>query len=84
MLNTKTSLAIASVAAAMFTLGAAPAAQAADDGGVMCAGINSCKGTADCKTAHNDCKGMNSCKGEGWVHKSSADECTKAGGKVTK
>ena len=84
MLNTKTSLAIATVAAAMFSVGAAPAAHAADDAGVMCAGIYSCKGTADCKTAKNDCKGMNSCKGQGWVHKSSADECMKAGGTVTK
>jgi hypothetical protein len=36
---------------------------AAQDGGVKCAGVNSCKG-------------------QGWVTKSSAEECTAAGGKV--
>ena len=58
------------------------AAVAATDAGVKCAGINSCKGHSECKTATNDCKGHNSCKGEGWVTKSSAKECTAAGGKV--
>lgn len=29
---------------------------------VHCAGVNSCKGTSDCKTAGNACKGTNSCK----------------------
>jgi len=33
---------------------------------VHCYGINSCKGTADCKTAANECKGMNACKGHGF------------------
>ena len=84
MLTSKTGLAIATAAAAMFAMGAVPAAQAADDGSVMCQGVNSCKGTADCKTAKNDCKGQNSCKGQGWVKKSSAEECTKAGGTVVK
>jgi hypothetical protein len=85
MLTPKTGLAIATAAAAMFALGAAPAAaQTADDGSVKCQGVNSCKGTADCKTAKNDCKGQNSCKGQGWVKKSSAEECTKAGGTVVK
>ena len=83
-MTARTTLAVATLAASLFSLGAAPAAHAADDAGVMCAGVNSCKGTADCKTAHNDCKGMNSCKGQGWVHKSSSDECMKAGGTVTK
>jgi len=85
MFDVKTGLAIATAAAAMFTLGTAPvAAQAAEDGSVMCAGVNSCKGTAECKTAKNDCKGQNSCKGQGWVKKASAEECTKAGGTVVK
>ena len=51
---------------------------------VHCYGINTCKGTSDCKTAKNECKGMNSCKGMGWNAKASAKECTAAGGKVVK
>ena len=58
------------------------AAAASTDAGVKCAGVNSCKGHSDCKTATNECKGHNSCKGEGWVTKGSAKECTAAGGKV--
>ncbi len=78
----KTGLALAAAAAALF---AAPlAGQAADmkDASVKCAGVNSCKGTSECKTAKNDCKGHNSCKGQGWQSKKSAAECTKAGGTV--
>ena len=59
-------------------------AHAADDMSVKCSGVNSCKGTSDCKTAKNECKGMNSCKGQGWNMKASAKECTSAGGKVVK
>ncbi|HXZ48067.1 MAG TPA: hypothetical protein VEG27_03550 [Usitatibacter sp.] len=73
-------------AAAAFALLAAGApvasASAAQDAGVKCAGINSCKGHSECKSATNDCKGLNACKGQGWVTKSSAAECTAAGGKV--
>jgi len=81
-----TGIALAAAAAALFTLGMAGAAQAADDGmmGVHCAGVNSCKGTSECKTAKNECKGQNSCKGQGWVNKKSASECTQAGGTVVK
>jgi hypothetical protein len=82
--TTKSGLAIAAAAAALFTLGAAPMAMAADDGMVKCSGVNSCKGTSECKTAKSECKGHNSCKGQGWVSKKTADECTKAGGKVVK
>lgn len=57
-------------------------AAVAKDGEVKCAGVNSCKGHSECKTATHDCKGMNSCKGDGWVTKPSADACTSAGGKV--
>jgi len=82
----RTGAALAAAAAALFALGTAPMAQAADDGmmAVHCAGVNSCKGTSECKTAKNECKGQNSCKGQGWVGKKSADECTQAGGKVVK
>ncbi len=61
---------IASAAAALILAGNV-VARAADKagGGVECAGVNACKG-------------KNDCKGKGFVDMSSADECTKAGGKV--
>lgn len=81
----KSAIALASTAAALFAVSAPiTIAHAADDMGVKCAGINSCKGTSDCKTAKNECKGLNSCKGQGWNMKASAKECTSAGGKVVK
>jgi hypothetical protein len=81
----KYAIALASTAAALFAMGGAvTTAQAADDMSVHCAGINSCKGTSDCKTAKNECKGMNSCKGQGWNSKASAKACTDAGGTVAK
>ncbi len=85
MLNLKSGAAVATAAAAFFAMGAmAPVAQAADNMQVMCAGVNSCKGHSECKSAKNECKGLNSCKGQGWVHKASAAECTAAGGTVVK
>jgi len=86
MLNhIKSGVVIASAAAALFAVGAGVAtqAQAAEDGTVKCAGINTCKGTSDCKTAKSECKGHNSCKGQGWVTKTAA-ECKAAGGTVLK
>jgi len=84
LMQSKSGFAIAAAAAALFTLGVAPAAHAADSATVKCAGVNSCKGTSECKTAKNECKGQNSCKGQGWVSKASAGECTKDGGTVVK
>ncbi|HNC52465.1 MAG TPA: hypothetical protein PLO14_09550 [Accumulibacter sp.] len=86
MSNQLSGVAIAAAAAALFTAGSivAPTAQAAEGSSVHCAGINSCKGHSECKTAKNECKGQNACKGQGWVTKSSAKECTDAGGKVAK
>ena len=83
MKSIQTGIAIATAAAALFTAGllASPTVQAAD-GGVHCAGINSCKGSSECKTAKNECKGQNSCKGQGWTSTKTAKECTDAGGKV--
>jgi hypothetical protein len=80
----KSALAIASAAAALFGVSAPITVAHADDMTVHCAGINSCKGTSDCKTAKNECKGMNSCKGMGWNAKASAKECMAAGGTVAK
>ena len=83
--NFKSAIALASAAAALFAMGAPlTAAHAADDMSVHCSGVNSCKGSSDCKTAKNECKGMNSCKGQGWNTKASAKECTAAGGSVIK
>ncbi|MCP5268242.1 MAG: hypothetical protein H6943_04280 [Zoogloeaceae bacterium] len=85
MNHKKSGIAIASAAAALFALGTtATVVQAADAPTVKCAGINSCKGTSECKTAKNDCKGHNACKGKGWMSKASAKECTDAGGTVLK
>jgi hypothetical protein len=74
-------LAAATAAFALLAAGV-PLVSAAKDGEVKCAGVNSCKGHSECKTATSECKGLNGCKGEGWVTKGSAAECTAAGGKV--
>jgi hypothetical protein len=79
----KTGLGIAAAAAALFAT-SVPMTAVAADGMVKCSGVNGCKGTSECKTAKNECKGQNGCKGQGWVSKKSAEECTKAGGKVEK
>jgi hypothetical protein len=50
-----------------------------------CSGVNSCKGTSECKSAKNSCKGMNSCKGQGWTSMSKADcDAAKAKAKDSK
>jgi hypothetical protein len=84
--NLRSGAAIATAAAALFSMGVTLTmpAQAADDAGVHCVGINSCKGTSDCKTAKSECKGQNSCKGMGWVGKKSEADCKAAGGTVGK
>jgi hypothetical protein len=79
-------LALATTAAALFSM-TAPVLAASHAGGdmtVKCSGVNSCKGTSECKTAKSECKGHNGCKGQGWVSKKSATECTQAGGTVVK
>jgi hypothetical protein len=82
---TKSGLGIAA-SAALFALTSAAissSVSAAESGAsVHCYGVNSCKGTSDCKTAKNDCKGQNSCKGTGFKEMS-AKACTDAGGKLT-
>lgn len=74
--------AAATAAFALLATGAPLLASAGSDGQVKCAGLNECKGHSECQTATSECKGLNHCKGEGWVTKSSAEECTAAGGKV--
>ena len=85
MSNTlKSSIAIATAAAALFAMSAPLTVAHAQDKGVHCSGINSCKGTSDCKTAKSECKGHNSCKGMGWNLKPNAADCKAAGGTVVK
>jgi hypothetical protein len=69
--------AMAAAAAMFFTSGLTGVSVAADTAAVHCSGVNSCKGTSECKSAKNSCKGMNSCKGQGWVSMSKA-ECDAA------
>lgn len=54
---------------------------ASSEAKVHCAGLNSCKGTSDCKTAENACAGKNVCKGHGFLSMTKAD-CDAKGGKV--
>lgn len=84
-MNKTSGIALATAAAAIFTMGAITTAPAyAAEGSVHCMGINGCKGQSECKSAKNDCKGHNACKGQGWVTKASAKECKDAGGTVAK
>ena len=78
-----TGTALAATAAAMLMAGTVSlTVSPAQAAGVHCAGVNTCKGTSECKTANNACKGMNECKGHGWISKDSAEACTSAGGTV--
>jgi hypothetical protein len=89
MTNTKKhcGLVLATTAAALFAGSAVNAADAPSSGAmeapVHCGGVTSCKGHSDCATADNACKGQNSCKGKGFKLMS-AEDCTKAGGKILK
>lgn len=60
--------------------GATGAAISANDT-VHCYGVNSCKGTADCKNAAHECKGHNDCKAQGFKAKT-AKACIAAKGGV--
>jgi uncharacterized membrane protein len=71
--------AIVAVAAAAV---ATPALASKSDTVVHCYGINTCKGTSDCKTASNECKGQNECKGSGFKA-ITAKACKAAGGSLT-
>ncbi len=74
---------LAAATAALFAGGlTVTAAVHAEEAKVHCSGINSCKGTGACGGAGHSCAGKNECKGKGWVNTSSAEECTKKGGKV--
>ena len=60
--------------------GSSGAAVAAGDK-VHCYGLNSCKGTAACKTGNNACKGQNACKEQGFTAES-AKMCLDKGGVI--
>lgn len=83
MITMKSGVSFAATAAllALATASTAPA-YAAGAKAVHCYGVNTCKGTSDCKTAHNDCKGMNDCKGHGFKEMT-AKKCTAMGGSLT-
>jgi uncharacterized membrane protein len=49
---------------------------------VHCYGVNTCKGTSDCKSYDHACKGQNSCKGQGFKAES-AEKCAADGGTTT-
>ena len=65
--------ALIAVSAAAVT---APAVAATGEKLVHCYGINTCKGTSDCKTATSDCKGHG-------FKEMTAKQCTAAGGSLT-
>jgi uncharacterized membrane protein len=78
-----TTIALASTAAAFFSMAPMSAVQAGNDAKVHCFGVNKCKGHNDCKTASNACKGHASCKGSGFVSMSK-HACEEIGGSVDK
>lgn len=85
MITVRTGASIAA-SAAVVALAAMPSAAIAKEkaGGakVHCYGINTCKGTSDCKTASNECRGQNTCKGQGFKEMT-AKMCKSAGGSLT-
>ena len=86
MKTSKTTLSFAAAAAvmALTNLASVPAAakDAKGDKLVHCYGVNSCKGTSDCKTAKHDCRGQNTCKGVGFKELT-AEACAQQGGSLT-
>jgi uncharacterized membrane protein len=82
----KSSISFAAAAAviALSQLAASPAvaADAKGDKLVHCYGVNSCKGSSDCKTAKHECRGQNTCKGVGFKELT-ADACKAQGGSLT-
>ena len=86
MLNTKTGASFAAAAALLAISGLSTAAEAKHHSSVAavahCYGVNSCKGTSDCKSHGHDCKGQNECKGQGFKALT-AKASAKAGGSLT-
>lgn len=85
MITMKTGVSVAATAAllALTAIGpSAPALAKAAEAKVHCYGVNTCKGSSDCKTAKNECKGQNDCKGHGFKEMTSK-QCTAVGGSLT-
>lgn len=85
MTTSKTAVGFAATAALIALSSATISAPALAKGAaakVHCYGVNSCKGTSDCKSGKHDCKGMNDCKGQGFKELSSK-ACKKQGGSLT-
>jgi hypothetical protein len=61
-LNKGTLLAMSAAALILSGCASNGTTASANSASVACVGVNSCKGTSDCKTAGNECKGHNSCK----------------------
>ncbi len=88
ILKNSTTLAATAGLFAMASLAHAAAAPAGSTGSavgprdtVHCYGVNSCKGSADCKTTQQECKGMNACKGNGFKAMA-ANQCLRRGGTI--
>lgn len=73
-------LSAATAFAANAPVGSSGSALGKDDT-VHCYGVNSCKGSADCKTTMHECKGMNACKGHGFKAMA-AGQCLTRGGTI--
>jgi uncharacterized membrane protein len=84
MITMKHGVSIAATAAllALSAVGTTAPAFAKQEAKVHCYGVNTCKGTSDCKTAKNECKGQNDCKGHGFKELT-AKQCKTAGGSLT-
>jgi hypothetical protein len=79
--TSKTAIALAAAAAALFVTGCSTMCGDSQEALVKCAGSNACKGSSDCSTPDNACKGRNSCKGSGWSHVTKS-ECMSNGGTI--
>ena len=87
-LKTGTTLAATAAALAFAAIASAAPAPAGSSGAALgandtvhCYGVNSCKGSGDCKTTAHECKGMNECKGHGFKALA-AGACLSKGGTI--
>ena len=85
-LKTGTTLAATAAAFALAAMASAATPPAGSSGialgqsdTVHCYGVNSCKGSGDCKTTAHECKGMNECKGHGFKALAAGACLTKGG-----
>lgn len=77
-------MAVSSLSGAAFAASAPAGSTGMAVGGsdtVHCYGVNTCKGTADCKTTTHECKGHNECANQGFKAMS-ASACLTANGVI--